>query len=266
MKHLKMFGQHFLNNTAIAQKIVESLANDLIMESPATVFEIGPGEGVLTQYLLDYKQSLTPLFLIEIDQRLPAVLLQKFEKQGLKTEQIINESVLDINFTKFLEHPQAPFALIGNFPYNISSQILFKMLDYKQNAMQMVGMFQKEVAERICAQPNSKAYGIVSVLLQAYYQAQYLFTVDKKEFTPPPKVQSAIVHLKRHYIYEAQILNYSAFAKVVKAAFSQRRKKLSNALKNNGFDIQNIPLTYLNQRAEQLSITQFIELYKILTP
>ncbi|MGB1242337.1 MAG: 16S rRNA (adenine(1518)-N(6)/adenine(1519)-N(6))-dimethyltransferase RsmA [Chitinophagales bacterium] len=248
MKKIKSLGQHFLKDQDIAQRIVASL--QLEENTPTTVVEIGPGEGVLTQYLV--KLQNIELFVIELDRRLPTFLLKKFPT--LK-EHIIHQDVLKVNFETFFNQS---FLVIGNFPYNISTQIVFKILEYRDQIPQMVGMFQKEVALRIAAQPGSKTYGVTSVLTQFYYDVEYLFEVSNECFVPPPKVQSAVIRLKRHTRFEDK--NYKKVRRVVKQAFGQRRKKLSNALKGIQFEENTFFDTIKDKRAEQLSISDFVTL------
>lgn len=255
MKKLKSFGQHFLRNQSVAQSIVDALP---ITPQKQLVFEIGPGEGVLTQYLV--KRPDIDLRVVEIDNRLPELLLRRFP---MLEGNIIHQDVLKVHFEDFAPNNQ-PFSIIGNFPYNISSQILFKLLDYKDQATQMIGMYQHEVAQRIASTPKSKVYGILSVLAQAYYTAEYLMMVDAREFDPPPKVQSAVVRLQRTDKYENDILDQKVFKQVVKQAFNQRRKKLSNALSGIDFDEAKLPKGIFDLRAEQLSVGDFILLSNLV--
>lgn len=255
VKKIKQLGQHFLHNNQIAADIVRALP---IMDSTQKVFEIGPGEGVLTQYLV--QRADVDLHLVELDARLPQLLRQKFP---ILRDRIIEQDVLHVRFDQFASEQ---FAIIGNFPYNISSQIMFKILDYKDQVRCMVGMFQKEVAERIVSPPNSKEYGILSVLLQAYYSGEYLFTVAPHEFDPPPKVQSAVIRLVRNGQYDGLIKNERYFKTVVKTAFNQRRKKLSNALGALSFDTSQFPVAWLDRRAEQLGVAEFIQLANAWQP
>lgn len=188
MQKIKQFGQHFLKNLDIAQNIADSL--QLNPNNQQVVIEIGPGEGVLTQFLL--KKPDINLYLVEIDNRLPPILAAKFKAIENK---IINKDFLQINLQKI--NNQQELLIVGNFPYNISSQIVFKIIDNRQQVSQMVGMFQREVAQRIVAPHGSKTYGVLSILTQIYYTTEYLFDVDKNEFSPPPQVQSAVIRLKR---------------------------------------------------------------------
>ncbi|PJC63145.1 MAG: ribosomal RNA small subunit methyltransferase A, partial [Flavobacteriales bacterium CG_4_9_14_0_2_um_filter_32_27] len=184
-KHL---GQHFLKDLSIAEDIVNSLVQT---DKYDTVLEIGPGMGVLTQFLIQRKNYTT--FPIDVDRESIAFLVEKFP--SLKGN-IIYGDFLKINLNEIVNNK--PFAVIGNFPYNISSQILFKVYEYKNQVPELVGMFQKEVAERVASKPGNKVYGITSVLLQAYYDIEYLFTVDEHVFDPPPKVKSAVIRLTRN--------------------------------------------------------------------
>ncbi len=242
-KHL---GQHFLNDLSIAQKIADSLQQQAYKQ----VLEIGPGMGVLTQFLL---QKDNEVFVIEIDTESVVYLKTHFPQ--------LNNHIIEGDFLKLPlnEIFKEPFALIGNFPYNISSQILFKALEHKDIIPQIAGMFQKEVAERVASQPGNKNYGIISVLLQAYYDIEYLFTVNEDVFTPPPKVKSGVIRLIRK---ENQTLDCDEklFKRVVKTAFNQRRKTLRNALKSITLVDKKKAEPYLGLRAEHLSVDDFIEL------
>ena len=217
----KALGQHFLTDQAIARAIVEALEvrND---EAPADVLEVGPGMGVLTQYLLP--RSDIRLKLVEIDTESVEYLLTHFAgMQGRLYEADFLRLPLERIFS-------GNFHIIGNFPYNISSQIFFKVLDYRDRVPQVVCMIQKEVAERIAEKPGTKTYGILSVLLQAWYDIEYLFTVGSGAFAPPPKVQSAVIRLRRNARTSLDC-DESLFKTVVKTAFGQRRKTLRNSLK-----------------------------------
>lgn len=242
-KHL---GQHFLNDLSIAQNIAESLTH----QGYEKVLEIGPGMGVLTQFLL---QKDSEVFVIEIDTESVAYLKKHFPK--------LNEHIIEGDFLKLpLDNIfSEPFALIGNFPYNISSQILFKALEHREIIPEIAGMFQKEVAERVASKPGNKNYGIISVLLQAYYDIEYLFTVSEHVFTPPPKVKSGVIRLIRK---EQQTIacDEKLFKRVVKTAFNQRRKTLKNALKSITLVNEKKAEPYLGLRAEQLSVDDFIQL------
>ena len=247
VKAKKALGQHFLNDESVARRIVESL----IVEEGLQVLEIGPGTGVLTKYLL--QNPKIKLEVAEIDTESIAYLQQAFPQLLYSLQQ-----------RDFLEIPlEKIFAVIGNFPYNISSQIFFKILDYKESVPQVVCMLQREVAQRLASPPGSKAYGILSVLLQAWYDIEYLFTVDENVFTPPPKVKSGVIRLRRNSRNDLGC-DYATFKSVVKACFNQRRKTIRNSLKSlMGKKIEiNSPL--LDMRPEQLSVEQFVELTLLL--
>src|SRR5690606_38902310 len=241
-KHL---GQHFLTDENIAKKIVNSLS----FQEYHHVLEVGPGMGVLTKYLLERDEQ--EIYLAEIDNESIEYLKQNYPQ--LKDEHFIGDFLkTDFSFTEL-----GQIAVIGNFPYNISSQILFKIIDYYNHVPEMVGMFQKEVAERTAAVPRTKDYGILSVLVQAYYDVHYLFTVHENVFNPPPKVKSGVIQLTRNP-KEGLAGNDVLFKKIVKAGFGQRRKKLSNSLKVLEIPeaMQNHP--FLEKRAEELSVQDFI--------
>jgi len=241
-------GQHFLTDLSIAEDIVKAFnRNNLFRHA----LEVGPGMGVLTQFL-DQKNSLD-LKIVEIDNRSVNYLR---EKTNLKPDQIIEKSFLELDLNSLYKGEK--IGVIGNFPYNISSQILFKTLDYKSMVIEVVGMFQKEVAERIAAREGSKIYGITSVLLQAFYDIEYLFTVDASAFHPPPKVQSAVIRLRRNGVNQLSC-DEKKFKSVVKTAFNQRRKTLRNSLKSMlGESLKADPIFQL--RPEQLSVAAFIAL------
>jgi 16S rRNA (adenine1518-N6/adenine1519-N6)-dimethyltransferase len=241
-KHL---GQHFLTDKNIAGKIAGCLSEDYV-----TVCELGPGTGILTDALLE-RPFIKELKLIEIDTE--SVEHLKLHISDTRIE-IIEADFLKYDLKKI---SSSPFALIGNFPYNISSQIFFKVIENRDLIPETVGMIQKEVAERIAAPPGSKTYGILSVLLQSWFDITYCFTVNEGVFFPPPKVKSAVIRLRRNQLNRLNC-DESLFLNVVKTAFNQRRKTLRNALKSltgNNFEH---PL--LGERAEQLSCQQFEEL------
>lgn len=248
-KHL---GQHFLENLSIAQQIVESLTG---YDNYTQAIEIGPGMGVLTQFLIQNKKFKT--YAIDVDVESVAYLkthFPNFEKQMIFGDFLRTDIPKLVNNTSF--------AVIGNFPYNISTEILFKILDYKDLVPEVVGMFQKEVAERISAKPGNKSYGITSVLLQAYYSIEYLFTVHENEFNPPPKVKSGVIRMKRNTTKKLNC-NEQFFKTIVKTAFNQRRKMLSNSLKAYISDNQK-ELDIFKLRPENLSVDQFVELTNML--
>ena len=249
VKAKKHLGQHFLTDETIAQKIADALS----LRGYDQVLEIGPGMGVLTKYLLK-KDALTHV--IEIDTESVTYLKNHFPEL---TNRIIEEDFLKYDLTKVFK--QEPFAIIGNFPYNISSQILFKMLEMRSQIPEFSGMFQKEVALRICSKEGSKVYGILSVLTQAFYEAIYLFTVPPSVFNPPPKVESGVILLRRKENFTLPC-NEKLFFKVVKTAFQQRRKTLRNSLKTFNLSDNLKANTIFDKRPEQLTVTEFIELTK----
>lgn len=219
----KSLGQHFLTDLSIAERIADSLQPDgASAENPADTLEIGPGTGVLSQYLMERKDIL--LKMVEIDRESVDYLLQTFPKAY---GALIEADFLKLDIGKLFG---GDFCIIGNFPYNISSQIFFRILDCKDRVPQVVCMIQKEVAERIAEGPGSKTYGILSVLLQAWYDIEYLFTVGEGAFNPPPKVKSAVIRLKRNARKDLGC-DESLFKTVVKTSFNQRRKTLRNSLK-----------------------------------
>jgi 16S rRNA (adenine1518-N6/adenine1519-N6)-dimethyltransferase len=242
-KHL---GQHFLHDSNTARKIAGSLTG-----LTSNLLEIGPGTGILTRYLLEFKTLNFKA--IEIDAESVAYIRENYPEFR---EQLIHADFLKADLRSIFHEP---FAIIGNFPYNISSQILFKVLDYRNMVPEVVGMVQKEVAERIAAPPGSKTYGITSVLLQAWYDIEYLFTVNENVFIPPPKVKSAVIRLTRN---RKQTLgcNESLFTAVVKTAFNQRRKTLRNALASLVRDKDISLLPFMGERAERLSVDDFVKL------
>lgn len=242
----KHYGQHFLKDANIARKISESLT---LHQNYKHVLEIGPGTGVLTQFLLHSPDFQTTL--IELDSEAYNYLIEKYSKNK---DSIILGDFLKLNLSELFTEP---FAVIGNFPYNISSQILFAVFENKNIVPEVVGMFQKEVAQRIVSVPNSKVYGILSVLLQSYYDIEYLFTVDEDVFYPPPKVKSAVIRLKRNNV-RALACDEKRFVQVVKQAFNQRRKTLRNALRGLNMNPELLASDILNKRAEQLSVADFV--------
>lgn len=244
----KFLGQHFLTDLSVAQKIAETI-------TAGRVLEIGPGMGVLTQFLL--KNPQIDLTAIEIDRESVAYLQEWYPELKLIEGDFLR---LDINQL----YPEGEFCVIGNYPYNISSQIFFKVLEHKDRIPVCSGMIQKEVAERIASKPGCKAYGILSVLLQAYYDIEYLFTVHENVFNPPPKVKSAVIRMTRN---ERQHLdcNEQLFKTVVKTSFNQRRKQMRNSLQQlvgKGHPI--LEENIFTKRPEQLSVQQFVELTKMI--
>lgn len=247
----KFLGQHFLNDEDTAQAIVEALE---LPDGVKDVLEIGPGMGVLTKYLLSNKAYITHA--VELDRDSIPYLNLHFPE--LK-DRLIEGDFLQMNLDDLFENQ---FAIIGNFPYNISTQILFRILEFKNKVPLMVGMFQKEVAERIASPPGNRDYGILSVLLQPWFDIEYLFTVDQHLFTPPPRVKSAILRMKRNDRMTMRV-DQAWFTTVVKVGFNQRRKTLRNALRPIlPPDFSQIP--YLDLRAEALSWQMFEELAVLL--
>jgi 16S rRNA (adenine1518-N6/adenine1519-N6)-dimethyltransferase len=249
-KHL---GQHFLRDQRQAQKIAAALS---LHGNYRTVLEIGPGTGVLTQYLLE--NSAIDVYALEIDRESIPYLHEHFPQLSPR---LIEGDVLNYDPDgSEMGLPPGPFAVAGNFPYNISSQILFKVLDWKQRVPEVVGMFQKEVAERVVSKPGSKVYGILSVLIQAWYKAEYLFTVEPGAFHPPPKVRSGVIRLQRNGL-EQLPCNEALFVQLVKAAFNQRRKTMRNSIRGvRGYEKLPADLPQLQLRPEQMSVSDFISL------
>ncbi|MBF26059.1 MAG: 16S rRNA (adenine(1518)-N(6)/adenine(1519)-N(6))-dimethyltransferase [Flavobacteriales bacterium] len=250
MKAKKYLGQHFLVNNLISEKIV----NSLILKKKNNIVEIGPGLGALTQYLINKTEFLK---LIEIDIECIEYLRKKFDKIEIIHKDFLQINSRELNFDNY--------SIIGNFPYNISSQILFKILDQRDNVTQVVGMFQQEVAERICSGPKSKKYGILSVLIQAYFNCEKLFNVPSNNFDPPPKVNSAVIRLTRNKNTQLGC-DHNKFVQIVKLGFSQRRKKLKNPLKKIT-NLKNLDIEItLNKRAEELTVSDFINLTNNIFP
>lgn len=245
VKPKKSLGQHFLNDRNIARKIAVSIPDENL-----PLLEIGPGTGMLTQFLLERKNRLK---VIEIDDE-----SVRYLKQNLK--QLNEENILSGDFlrTDLKQLFSGEFGVVGNFPYNISSQILFRVLDIREQVPLLCGMFQLEVAQRITSGHGNKQYGILSVLLQTYYNANLLFTVAENVFTPPPKVRSAVIMLTRKD-EKPPVTDHGLFVKIVKAAFNQRRKMLRNSLST--VLSRNISLSCQNLRPEQLSVEDFVNLY-----
>lgn len=247
----KSLGQHFLKDLQIARKIADTL--DDFKHLP--VLEVGPGTGVLTQFLLEKKLDLT---VVELDWDSVTYLHQHFPQLE---DRILGEDFLQMDFSKLF---QTPFCVIGNYPYNISSQIFFKVLDHKEQIPCCSGMIQKEMAERLASPPGKKSYGIISVLLQVWYDIEYLFTVSEKVFDPPPKVKSAVIRMIRNSRTTLDC-NERLLKTVVKTAFNQRRKTMRNSLKpllGKGCELYSLPV--FDKRPEQLSVEQFIELTNLV--
>lgn len=246
----KKYGQHFLGDENIARKIVTAIDSGF----EGNVLEIGPGTGVLTKYL---KERFSHLYAFEIDAEAFLFMKEAFPQLEGK---IRNEDFLKADLK---ELSKEELIVVGNFPYNISSQIFFRILEHRGNISQVVGMIQKEVAERIAAGPGSKTYGILSVLLQAYYSIEYLFTVNPSVFIPPPKVKSAVIRLKRK---EKKHLDCdeALFFRLVKLSFNQRRKTLRNSLKSILLNL-NTEEELFSKRPEQLSVKDFVELTNLVS-
>ena len=249
VKAMKHLGQHFLKDESIAKDIADTIN----LEGYQDVLEIGPGMGVLTKYLLDKPINT---YVIEIDTESVTYLEENYPKLHGK---IISKDFLKYNINEVFEGKQ--FAIIGNFPYNISTQIVFRALELRNQIPEFAGMFQKEVAERICEKKGTKAYGILSVLVQAFYDAEYLFTVSEDVFIPPPKVKSGVLRLRRKENFTLPC-SEKLFFTVVKTGFQQRRKTLRNSLKTLNLSDNLREDSIFDLRPEQLSVQDFIELTK----
>jgi 16S rRNA (adenine1518-N6/adenine1519-N6)-dimethyltransferase len=247
----KSLGQHFLKDLAVAERIAETVSGF----SGLPVLEVGPGTGVLTQFLLKNERDLT---VVELDSESVEYLKEHYpELDG----RIIEKDFLKLELNHLF---QGPFCVIGNYPYNISSQIFFKVLDYKDKIPCCAGMLQKEVAERLASNPGKKAYGIITVLLKAWYDIEYLFTVEPDAFDPPPKVRSAVIRMTRNARTELGC-SETLFKTVIKTAFNQRRKTMRNSLKaliGKENELLNQPV--FDKRPEQLSVEEFIGLTQII--
>jgi len=254
VKAKKHLGQHFLKDQDICNQIADELNPNGRYDK---ILEIGPGMGALTQSLLD--QNKAALYVIDIDKESIAYLHDNFKSLS-EQKRIIDGDFLKMDLKELFG--DAPFAVAGNFPYNISTQILFKVLDYRNQIPEVVGMFQKEVAERIAHPPGSKAYGILSVLLQAFYDIKYCFTVDEHKFIPPPKVKSGVIHLVRNQV-ETLDCDEKLFKLVVKTAFNQRRKTLRNSLKSLIATVDSLDVIF-DRRPEQLSVAEFMYITKMI--
>jgi 16S rRNA (adenine1518-N6/adenine1519-N6)-dimethyltransferase len=242
----KSLGQHFLKDEGVCKQIVDSLRQSNFKN----LVEVGPGGGAITKYILQIPDINFKA--VELDEEKVVYLLRTFPQL---TGKIINESILDIS-----EPFQEKFTLIGNFPYNISSQILFKVLEWEPNVETVIGMFQKEVAKRIVAPPDNKEYGILSVLIQAFFKVEYLFDVDEQCFNPPPKVKSGVIRLT-NIQNPYNITQQRKFFNLVKTAFGQRRKQLRNPLKGM-FDATVLQDPIFTKRAENLTVADYVDLMK----
>lgn len=251
VKPKKSLGQHFLTDLSIAEAIADTLADYKGMP----VLEVGPGMGVLTRFLLDKGHDLT---VVELDPESVEYLQEHFPELR---DRIVAKDFLKLDLAQLYE---GPFCIIGNYPYNISSQIFFKVLDYKDRIPCCSGMIQKEVAERMAAPPGSKTYGILSVLLQAWYDIEYLFTVPEHVFNPPPKVKSAVIRMTRNQV-EQLGCNERLFKQIVKTAFNQRRKTMRNSLRSLvGKECEVLSDPIFDERPERLSVERFIALTNLL--
>ena len=253
VKAKKHLGQHFLTDKNIAEKIVNSLKST---DKYTQLLEVGPGMGILSDFLL--AKNDPEAYLIDIDTESFNYLKKKYPALG---DRLMNSDFLEL---KFKDVFPGKLGIIGNFPYNISSQILFKVLDNRDQVIELVGMFQKEVAERCAEKPGSKEYGILSVFLQAFYKVEYLFSVKPGVFNPPPKVNSAVIRLTRNEV-EKLDCDEKLFWQVVKAGFNQRRKTLRNSLSSllSKENMNNDPL--LDLRAERLSVNDFVKLTNLIS-
>lgn len=250
VKPKKFLGQHFLTDLSVAERIADTLKD--YVGTP--VLEVGPGMGVLTQYLIAKGHDLK---VVELDRESVDYLHANFpELEG----KVIGEDFLLLDLASMYD---GQFCIIGNYPYNISSQIFFKVLDYRDQVVCCSGMLQKEVAERIAAGPGSKTYGILSVLLQAWYDIEYLFTVSEHVFNPPPKVKSGVIRLVRNNVRELGC-DESMFKTIVKLSFGQRRKTLRNSLRSFAKNPEVLTDEIFSKRPEQLSVAEFIRLTNLL--
>jgi 16S rRNA (adenine1518-N6/adenine1519-N6)-dimethyltransferase len=247
VKAKKFLGQHFLKDKIIAQRIVDS-----IEATTGNILEVGPGTGVLTQFLLRRPENLK---LVEIDRESIAFLKETYPEIRENNAALFQGDFLDMELDNLFDNRS--FSITGNFPYNISSQIFFKVIKYKDFVPEVVGMVQKEVAERMAACPGKKTYGILSVLLQRWYDVEYMFTVDEHVFIPPPKVKSAVIRMTRNSRRE-MLCDENLFTSLVKTTFNQRRKTIRNSIKpllgNKVYDCG-----FMSLRPEQLTVEQFID-------
>ncbi|WP_297706915.1 16S rRNA (adenine(1518)-N(6)/adenine(1519)-N(6))-dimethyltransferase RsmA [uncultured Eudoraea sp.] len=260
VKAKKYLGQHFLRDEEIAKKIADTLS----MDGYTNVLEIGPGTGVLTKYLLQRSMNLVGM---ELDEE--SIIYLKHSFQLEHNEILQQNNSLEIIQADFLKYDLStlfnmePFAITGNFPYNISTQIVFRLLEIRNRVPEFSGMFQKEVAKRICAKEGNKTYGILSVLVQAFYHAEYLFTVNPEVFDPPPKVESGVLRLVRKDDLTMDC-DEKLFFRVVKTGFNQRRKTLRNSLKIFNLSDNLKEDAIFDRRPEELAVTQFIALTKMI--
>ena len=246
VKAKKHLGQHFLKNPEISKRIADAIDAELEIKS---VIEVGPGTGALTRPLRERFPENLYLMEVDVESIQYQVAIDAFPKP-----RIFNQDFLKADLSSF----EAPIVVTGNFPYNISSQILFKVVDHKDLVPEVVGMFQKEVAERVAEKPGTKKYGVISVLIQAYYDIEYLFTVHEHVFDPPPKVKSGVIRLKRNAVSKLEC-DEKLFKRVVKQAFNQRRKTLRNSLRSM-MNEEQLQDEVFSLRPERLSVDEFVKL------
>jgi 16S rRNA (adenine1518-N6/adenine1519-N6)-dimethyltransferase len=249
LKAKKSYGQHFLTQEPIAERIAKSLTRTA--DYDMQVLEVGPGKGMLTKYLLAENYNL---LCVEADKDMVDFLNKQYPK-------MLKGRVIGADFMKIPleDYYSGQFAIIGNFPYNISSQIIFKAIDYRAQVVEVVGMFQHEMAVRVCAKPGSKDYGVITILTQAYYDCEYLFSVHHSAFAPPPRVESAVIRLVRKPEMEIAC-DATLFRTIVKLAFGQRRKMLRNTMRALIESDEVLQEPFFNERPEQLSVQAFIDL------
>ena len=248
MKAKKHLGQHFLIDAMVIDKILEAISQNCSIDMP--ILEVGPGPGVLTKALNEHFKNFKA---VELDEDMVERL-----RLLLKPNQLLHEDFLKLELDTLFEGEA--FNLVGNFPYNISSQIVFKMVESTDKIPVMVGMFQKELAERICAVPKTKANGILSLMAQAFYDAEILFTIGPDAFDPPPKVDSAVILLKRKEHYELPC-DFKIYKRLIKQAFQQRRKKMRNTLKSYNLDLTH---EIFQKRPEELGVADFVNIVNML--
>ncbi len=247
MRAKKSYGQHFLTNEEYAQRIADAL---VLTDQYDNVLEIGPGKGMLTKYLIDKPYHLK---VVESDKDMVAYLKEHYPSLA---NDIVSANFLSLRGDEYFN---APFAMIGNYPYNISSQILMKAVEYRQLVPELVGMFQKEVAERVVAGPGNKTYGVIGILVQAFFECSYLFTVSKHHFNPPPKVESAVIRLERRDTPLVSDELWPIFRQTVKVTFGQRRKMLRNTLKPL-LSVEELKDPFYQSRPEQVSVPELVEI------
>lgn len=247
MRAKKSYGQHFLTNEVYAERIAKALE---LTDQYSEVLEVGPGQGMLTKHLLERPFKLK---VVEADKDMVAYLQAHYPE--------LKDDIISANFlrVKLEEEFEGSFAIVGNYPYNISSQILIKTIDYRDRVPEMVGMFQKEVADRVVAGPGSKTYGVIGILVQAFFETSYLFTVSKGNFNPPPKVESAVIRLVRRQEPLVSEQLWSTFKQIVKISFGQRRKMLRNTLKPF-LSKEELQAELYQSRPEQISVASFVEI------